>query len=251
MFVKACLSLAIICGIAVAVLSFTQLGPKIEGLNTQITTLEGEKKTATDLADKRGKDLKTATNELRSTYVKLGQTSNELVQVTSRATQQERRANDLQDKWETVTKERNGLDMELASWRATGLTPDRINSTIAALKKANGTNEALMAEAVVLNRKIRDLDNQLKEYKDPLQKVEMRVGLKGKVLVVDPKWEFVVLDIGSEQGAERRGEMLVSREGKLVAKVRLTNVDRTRSIANIIPETKQGDVMEGDQVIYY
>jgi hypothetical protein len=173
------------------------------------------------------------------------------VQVTSRATQQERRANDLQDKWETVTKERNSLDMELASWRATGLTPDRINSTLSALKKANGTNEALLAEAVVLNRKIRDLDNQLKEYKDPLQKVEMRVGLKGKVLVVDPKWEFVVLDIGSEQGAERRGEMLVSREGKLVAKIRLTNVDRTRSIANIIPETKQGDVMEGDQVIYY
>jgi hypothetical protein len=32
--------------------------------------------------------------------------------------------------------------------------------------------------------------------------------------------------------------------------VRLTTVEPTRSIANIIPEMKQGDVMEGDVVFY-
>jgi len=69
------------------------------------------------------------------------------------------------------------------------------------------------------------------------------------VVVVDPKWDFVVLDIGADQDVLENGELLVSRGGKLVDKVIVRTVEKDRCIANIMPGWKLGDVYEGDEVI--
>jgi len=72
--------------------------------------------------------------------------------------------------------------------------------------------------------------------------------LRGKIVVVDPKWDFVVLNIGEDQGVLENGELLVSREGKLLAKVIVRSVQKDRAIANLVPGWKFSDVMEGDDV---
>jgi hypothetical protein len=76
----------------------------------------------------------------------------------------------------------------------------------------------------------------------------MRANLRGRILVVDPKWDFVVLNIGENQGVLPEGELLVSREGKLVAKIIVRSVEGNRCIANIMPGWKLGEVIEGDEV---
>ena len=68
-------------------------------------------------------------------------------------------------------------------------------------------------------------------------------------MAVDPKWEFVVLNVGEDQGVLPDGEMLVSRDGKLVAKVIVRSVQKNRCIANIVPGWQLGDIIEGDSVI--
>ena len=65
-------------------------------------------------------------------------------------------------------------------------------------------------------------------------------GLKGKVLVADPKWNFVVLNVGEDQGVLERGELLVNRNGKLVAKVVVRSVQKDRCIANVLPGWELG-----------
>jgi hypothetical protein len=75
--------------------------------------------------------------------------------------------------------------------------------------------------------------------------------VRGKVLVVDPKWDFLVLDVGAKQEVPEKGVLLVSRNGELVAKVRVMNVQDQRSIANIMPGWKLKDVLEGDVVVPY
>jgi hypothetical protein len=45
------------------------------------------------------------------------------------------------------------------------------------------------------------------------------------------------------------GVMLVNRNGRLVAKVRIRSLQSDRCIANVLSNWKLGDVMEGDQVI--
>jgi hypothetical protein len=73
--------------------------------------------------------------------------------------------------------------------------------------------------------------------------------LVGKVLQVDPKWDFVVLNVGADQGALTRAEMLVNRGGRLVAKVKIRRVEKNCCIADVMPGWKLAEVVEGDQVI--
>jgi len=75
------------------------------------------------------------------------------------------------------------------------------------------------------------------------------IALKGKILAVDPKYDFVVLDIGAAQGVEERGALLVNRNSKLIAKVKVARVQQNRCIANIVADWKFDTVLEGDQVI--
>ena len=44
------------------------------------------------------------------------------------------------------------------------------------------------------------------------------------------------------------GELLVSRDGKLVAKVIVRTMEKDRCIANVVPGWKLGELIEGDQV---
>ncbi len=78
----------------------------------------------------------------------------------------------------------------------------------------------------------------------------MPEGLAGKVLAVDPKYEFVVLNVGEKQGVLADGQMLVSHNGKLVAKLRITDdIKDDKCIANVMPGWKFSDVTEGDTVL--
>jgi len=86
----------------------------------------------------------------------------------------------------------------------------------------------------------------------PDTKVKLPDGLKGTVLEVGPQGDFVLLDIGEAQGVLARGELLVRRGDKLIGKVRIVKVDANRSIGNLLPGWKQGDlaVAKGDLVLY-
>jgi cell shape-determining protein MreC len=75
-------------------------------------------------------------------------------------------------------------------------------------------------------------------------------GTKGEIVAVDPKFDFVVLNIGANQGVLPNAKLLVNRNGKLIAKVKITSVEPTRSIANVLSDWKQDELSEGDQVFY-
>jgi hypothetical protein len=58
----------------------------------------------------------------------------------------------------------------------------------------------------------------------------------------------VIVDVGEDQGVIQNGELLVSRDGKLVSKVIVRSVEKDRSIANVVPGWNFGPVVEGDKV---
>ena len=120
---------------------------------------------------------------------------------------------------------------------------------IADLKEAKSAIDAQNTEIKLLTTKNRKLENELAYYRDPEYRVKLPEGLKGQVLVSDPKWDFVVLNVGEEQGVLERGELLVNRDGKLVAKVRVFRVEKDRCVANTVNGWKLGEVFEGDSAI--
>jgi len=80
----------------------------------------------------------------------------------------------------------------------------------------------------------------------------MREGLEGRVLAVNPAWNFVVLSIGDKSGVVNNSELLVKRGGQLLGKVRVTAVEPSTSIADIVANSMPAgvSVQPGDSVIY-
>jgi DNA repair exonuclease SbcCD ATPase subunit len=249
MLLRISLIIAIVASLAAAALTHLKVADKITTLTTDLdatkTTLE-----TTQASEKAAKTrANKAEGELRQTNNELATATNELAAVSLKASQQERRANELQNRMETVAQERNTVQQELAAWKAKGITPEQIDSIMQQLKDATIAYQHATNEVDVFWRNNQKLQARLEKYEGP-DKIPDMPPIKGKVLAVDPKWEFIVLDVGAQQGAQVRGELLISRQGKLVAKVKLTSVEANRSIANVVSDWKQSDIMEGDAAIH-
>ncbi len=77
-------------------------------------------------------------------------------------------------------------------------------------------------------------------------------GLAGRILAVNRDWNFVVLSLGNRNGVNSNATMIVQRGGSTVGKVRITSVEPSQSIADIIPNSVPAgiNVQAGDTVIY-
>jgi len=139
----------------------------------------------------------------------------------------------------------------LNQWTALGYPIDQVRQKLEQNKSLAAERDVIVSEKKVLLRRATELQARLDRYERPEDRdVPLPAGTKGKVVAVDPKYDFVVLDIGANQQLVEGAKMLVNRDGRLVAKVKITRVEANRAIANIMPEWKQEDVLEGDQVVY-
>jgi hypothetical protein len=129
---------------------------------------------------------------------------------------------------------------------------------IAAAVAAKDKAEAELAEAKqveeTLNRKLKENEAQmaaLVQYRHDRENILQRAGVSGRVLAVNPGWNFVVLSIGDKQGLMTNSPMLVMRGGEPIARVRVTSIQSSRSIADVIPgSVRQGVTVEpGDHVV--
>ncbi|MGH8094800.1 MAG: hypothetical protein ACREIF_15230 [Chthoniobacterales bacterium] len=77
-------------------------------------------------------------------------------------------------------------------------------------------------------------------------------GVHGTVLAVNQAYNFVVLNMGDRQGVVPNSEMLVMRHGALIGKIRISSVEPTTSIGDIITNSlaRGVQVQPGDTVIY-
>ncbi len=243
------LIVAVAAGLAAAVVGYTRVGGKIAELNTELTTTKSQRDQlqASDVKLKR--DLRTANESLVSTTAELADTKSDLEITQARAEEQRLRANQLEQERTTYLGERNEAQTELAVWRAFNRTPDQIRALIAENRRLVDENVAVSEENRILSRKLDSLENRIAMYEGRQQRVPLRRDLRGEVIAVDPKFDFVVLSIGENDGVLERGEMLVNRGGKLVAKVRVLSVDSRTSVANVLPDWRQADIMEGDVVM--
>jgi predicted RNase H-like nuclease (RuvC/YqgF family) len=243
------LIVAVVASLAAAVVGYVRVGGKIADLNTELTSTKAERDKLQASESKLRRDMRTATENLNKATADLEQTKADLDETRLRATQQQQRADDLEARLNTTTQQREKAQSELARWEALGRSIEQLRAMMADNRRLVEENNALTEENRVLGRKVNVLQVKLDVYEGRKAKVELRADLKGRVVAVDPKYEFVVLDIGETDGVLERGEMLVSRSGKLVAKVRILSVQPNRSIANILPDWKQAEIMEGDAVI--
>jgi septal ring factor EnvC (AmiA/AmiB activator) len=248
LLLRLCLVLAILAGIGVIVVSQAVLKPQIQVIIDKRDTHEKNWKTAVTVTNKLNRELKDTQVKLKSTEENLDTTKTALASTTKQLEEETKRSNDRSMAIEKLKSELKGMSDKLAAWEALGYTVDQIAGVIKQLKEFKSNNEALLDENKLFKARIDRLEREIADLRGSGEDPVMPASARGRVLVVDPKWDFLVLDVGSKLGLKDKGVLLVSRNGALIAKVRVMNVQPDRSIANIMPGWKLKDVMEGDQV---
>jgi len=76
-------------------------------------------------------------------------------------------------------------------------------------------------------------------------------GLRGRILAVNPDWQYVVIDKGLIDNIQTDIEAHVHRAGEFVAKIKVTEVEDEMAIAEIVPGTiSNAGVQPGDQMFF-
>jgi Skp family chaperone for outer membrane proteins len=249
MLLRICLILTIVAGLGAAYLGFFPVKDIITTTREARDDYHNKWTTETALYNKTEKELKTTKAELASTTAKLTETQSQLEAANTKNTELDKQNTDLTDRLTKMTARADAAEQRLEQWRQLP-PPEEIKAIIRDLAQTRKARDAVVAENKLLVASRNELQRQLDNLVGSDVAVAMPEGLKGRVLAVDPKYDFVVLDIGDDQGVKERGEMMVNRQGKLIGKVRISSVQKDRCVATILPAWKRGDIMEGDQVIY-
>jgi hypothetical protein len=248
MLLRIALAVAILAGFIAGGLGYYEVSTQVPALTQQRDTEHTAKVNAlTELAQTKTK-LKKTQSDLAQTQQDLADTRTSLDKAVARADAESRQVDQLNQKLADVSAQRDDAQNKLAAYSATGLSPDQVAALNKQLKDAGKEIAAINGENALLNHQLVIAKNHLRELIGPDVDIKLPPGLKGKILVVDPKWDFVVVDVGESDQAVPGAELLVSREGRLVAKVVLRTVEKNRSIANVVPGWKLGEPIEGDEV---
>lgn len=169
-----------------------------------------------------------------------------------------------------LARTRSDLDREKARTEELTATVAAKNTEIAQLEsRVSGLED----EKVALNLKIEELNTQLVEKDDELRDTQDKVatleqtitqleaelspgtkslpkGLTGHILYVNTDWNFVVINLGSQDGLVPEAEMLIHRADALIGKVVISGISQNMAIADIQSDWAQNIPKEGDFVVF-
>lgn len=257
---KLFIGLAIIVTLAAAVLGFLAKG--------NIDRLQADRKETKLSLARTESSLKKTEGELKKSQEDLTAANTKIEQQTGEITGLKKDKDDLTMQ---VAEAKTALDAkvkELAEIQekmkgAAGDKPNVDPAAIAAeLETAKADAKKAQAELAEKSQMVETLNRSKQANEEKLSEANKEIaryrsgvtkqGLTGRVLAVNPGWNFVVLSVGDRQGAATGGVMIVTRGGEPIGRVRITSIEPSTSIADIVPgSVRRGvTVQPGDSVVY-
>lgn len=250
MLTRISLIVVILAGIGALVFGQMQVQQKIKETIDARNTFHANWKKDEARANKAEKDLAAAQEEIKAKDAELAKAQEALnakdQQITLLNNELTRTKNDLS----VARADRDRAQAIVIQYELTGLKPAEVKEVIARLKKSLEDIKGLETVVTEKEREIGGLKVRIAELIGDDAPVILPAGLKGKVVTVDPKWDFVVINLGKNDGLLMNGQMLVARDGKLLAKVKIVSVMENQAVANVMSGWKLDDILEGDTVLY-
>jgi hypothetical protein len=232
---------------------------KVKGLRNEIVTNISARETsdrARMASEKKLKaretDFTAATNKATAAETKassaeaeLTKAQNEKAEIESKLQASEAQVADLQKRVADATA--GGV-----AGGPEGVSPNEMKAQLDDTKKQL---EAAELEKTVLAEKVKEAQDRVTAIEAEKKRRESGAsapGVHGTVLAVNQAYNFVVLSMGDRQGVVPNSEMLVMRSGALIGKIRISSVEPTTSIGDIITNSlaRGVQVQPGDTVIY-
>jgi len=213
----------------------------------QLETTQGELNTKKEEVTKLSSEKDTLTSEL-------GEAKSELDKTKKDLTASQEQVTAAQTEIEQLKQDSEAKDTRIAELEQQATSPEGTPAGVEAAEI-----QARLTELETVNQQLQDQNTslstqiaELRRKEEGRQKLQMRQGLTGTILAVNQAWNFVVLSLGDRQGVVPNAEMLIQRDGQYLGKVRVTSVEPSTSIADILVRTvpRGLSVMPGDKVIY-
>ena len=236
-------------------------GGKFPSLGLQYTSsfLDNEAEPAATVS-KAGENWGGTSEDLKSTKNTLDKTKGELTDSQAKNQELSLKAEKL-DKDLTSTKG----DLETTNSKLK-VSQEQLQSYTDELKGKKPAE--LFSEITDLSEKIKVSESENKlissakdkmevELKKLRESEEMRrpggtksISLSGKIVAVNPTWNFVILDLGKNDQVVEGLSMVIYRGEKMIGKIKVVTVDTTTSVADLMPGTPAQAIEVGDQVVY-
>ena len=231
--------------------AYNDVNAKIVGLTDNLDIANEETRVATEEKNKALTAQSEAEAEAETALAALEQAKSTNLKLGQQLSVQRNRA-------ETATANFNQATAELVESRQTSErwrqfemeygTRESIKERLATIASVKNERDNFITENSILLSRIEQLSVELSRYTGTSVKVSLPPDLAGKVTAVDSQYDFVVLNVGEDQGVREHGELLVGRSDKLIGRLRVLSVEKNRSIANIMPDYKQSEIQTGDSV---
>jgi predicted RNase H-like nuclease (RuvC/YqgF family) len=251
MLLRISLILAILAGIGTIVVTQIKTREHIKGIIAEREQHKSEEDKERKGRKKAETELTATKDALSATKSTLAKTEEELNGTKQRLAAAEESISKLKGELASAIESRKKAEADLAKWASLGYTPEQVVELGKKVKVQSDAIAALEDEKAILARNAKELQNKIdlllggEEFV-----VKLPANTKGNVMAVDPKWNFVVLDLGKNKEMLEGGILMVHRNSQLVGKVRIREVMQDRCVATVMPGWSLGEIEEGDQVIY-
>jgi myosin heavy subunit len=258
---KILIILAAVLSLGATTLGYLNRGKLLES-RAESAKFQSESSSNAKKAATTASELKAANEKLVIAGTEAERTASELLEARSQASKATSTLTDVQkqvaDKDAALALQKT--DMEAKDTRIAELETKTSKSAqssdsgaLAELKKKIDEKDVINAG---LESKVKDIQSQLSKYKENESRRHanaMKSGLEGRILAVNSAWNFVVLSLGDRNGVINNAEMIIKRGPQRIGKIRITSVEPSTSIADIIANSVRSGltVQPGDTVIYY
>lgn len=253
---KVLLIVTIVLTALAAALGFINKGT-LGMVREQLASSEEQVKQKSAALEQTGKELKTTKDNLVTVTAEKDQLSSQADSLKADLEKSKTQVTDL-------TKQISDKESEISKLTADVQAKDAEIQTLSAGTTATASgpsaeDQAKMQEQETLIAKLQaDLDSSrsqlevLRKKEADRMALKMRNGLEGRILAVNQAWNFVVMNLGDRNGVVGNAEMLVKRGSQLIGKVRVTSVEPSTSIADIVSNSvpRGVTIQPGDNVIY-
>lgn len=213
-------------------LDYARMDSELDSLSAiAVTRLDSLYDTGQDLKDTQD-ELNKTLDELARTKQKLQAARDEVARLEGVVAAKERELAIANERIDTLETEKSNLEDEIAG----------LNDQI----------EELEIQKEDLEAENKSLDLRLKKLLPTVtsEVTDTPEGLTGEVVLVNDDWNFIVIDLGSEDELAPLTNMLVHRGDHLVGKVRSTQVENSMAVCEINRNFEQMPIETGDSVFY-
>lgn len=128
------------------------------------------------------------------------------------------------------------------------LTIKKLEEEITARRKAEAQLMITMKGKEILEARLKKLEKFSKPIQLEKIVVKPETGIVGKVIMVNKEYAFVVINLGNKDNLQLQEVLSVYRNDEFIGKVQIEKIEENMAAAAVLPQWKDIEFMENDEV---